>query len=170
MSWVSSTGDRMRSTCRVGQLLPSGRLVPMWNGSSGPSAQEHHIIRTTVALALSSILAGNLRVREEPKGINYAGRKLLVGRIPVGRNPHLLNHCALAMAAFPGFPANLFLRSQTQKPLLASAARFILFQDNCAPKNSRAFSAFGFTVSHDLYVHESRNTQSLFIECSLSHS
>lgn len=71
---------------------------------------EDHIIRTTAALALSITLAGNLRVKEEPKGINYAGRKFLVGRIVVGRNPHLLNHCALAMARFPGFPASLSLR------------------------------------------------------------
>lgn len=33
-----------------------------------------------------------LSAKEEPEGINYAGRKLLVGRIAVGRNPHLLDH------------------------------------------------------------------------------
>lgn len=79
--------------------------------SSAPTSQRHHIVRATAALALSSIHAGDLRAKEEPEGINYAGRKLLVGRIAVGRNPHLLDHCALATAGFPGFPASLSLRS-----------------------------------------------------------
>lgn len=97
--------------------MQSGSAIAIWplgacvRCSSAPTGQRHHIIRTTAALALNSILAGDLRVKEEPEGINYAGRKLLVGRIAVGRNPHLLDHCALAMARFPGFPAILSLRS-----------------------------------------------------------
>lgn len=97
--------------------MQSGSALAIWplgayvKCSSAPTSQRHHIIRTTVALALSSILAGDLKVKEEPEGINYAGRKLLVGRIAVGRNPHLLDHCALPMAGFPGFPASLYLRS-----------------------------------------------------------
>lgn len=97
--------------------MQSGSAMAIWpfgacvKWSSAPTSQRHHIIRTTAALAPSSILAGDLRVKEEPEGTNYAGRKLLVGRITVGRNPHLLDHCALAMAGLPGFPANLSLRS-----------------------------------------------------------
>lgn len=97
--------------------MQSGSAIAIWplgacvRCSSAPTSQSHHIIRTTAILALSSILAGDLRVKEEPEGTNYAGRKLLVGRISVGRNPHLLNHCALATAGFPGFPASLSLRS-----------------------------------------------------------
>lgn len=45
-----------------------------------------HIIKTTVALALSNILVGNSsdKVKDELKGINYSWRKFLVGRLIVG--------------------------------------------------------------------------------------
>lgn len=66
--------------------MQSGSAAAIWplgacvKRSSGPSSQRNHITRTTAALALSSILAGNFRVKEEPKGINYAGEDVSCGK------------------------------------------------------------------------------------------
>lgn len=61
----------------------SGLSTDIWpigvcvNCSSDPPSQKNHIIKTTLALALTSILAGNLKAKEEPKSINYPWRKFL---------------------------------------------------------------------------------------------
>lgn len=78
MSRVTSTADGPNEVHRQSgsspDICPFGACVKR---SSDPPSQKNHIIKTTLALALSSILAGNLRAKEELKSINYPWRKFL---------------------------------------------------------------------------------------------
>lgn len=151
----------------------SGLSTDIWpigvcvNCSSDPPSQKNHIIKTTLALALTSILAGNLKAKEEPKSINYPWRKFFVGRTTVGSQWGGTHTCWTTVPwLWPGFLG--FLLASLRDHRLRNL--FWPVQPGLSCSKITELPSIWLYSASDLYKYESRNSQSMFIECLLFHS